>query len=74
MNNIYSSIDKIDLIIDKLVNHSGCLFEIIYDNKLPMPGMSFVEKDFRGMNRYKVVLNYNLIKNESDYNSTYFIT
>ena len=65
MNNIDSSIDKIDLIIDKLVNHSGCLFEIIYDNKLPMPGMSFVEKDFRGMNRYKVVLNYNLIKNES---------
>ena len=35
MNNIDSSIDKIDLIIDKLVNHSGCLFEIIYDNKLP---------------------------------------
>ena len=62
MNNIDSSIDKIDLIIDKLVNHSGCLFEIIYDNKLHMPGMSFVEKDFRGMNRYKVVLNYNLIK------------
>ena len=30
-----------------------------------LPGMSFVEKDFRGMNRYKVVLNYNLIKNES---------
>ena len=65
MNKIDSPIDKIDSIIDKLVNHSGCLFEIIYDSKLPMPGMSFVEKDFRGMNRYKVVLNYNLIKNES---------
>ena len=65
MNNIYTNIDKIETIIDKLVNHSGHLFEIIYDNKLPMPGMSFIEKDFRGMNRYKVIINYDLIKNES---------
>jgi AAA+ ATPase superfamily predicted ATPase len=64
-NNIYINIDKIETIIDKLVNHSGYLFEIIYDNKLPMPGMSFIEKDFRGMNRYKVVINYDLVKNES---------
>ena len=64
MNNIYTNIDKIETIIDKLVNHSGHLFEIIYDNKLPMPGMSFIEKDFRGMNRYKVIINYDLIKNE----------
>ena len=65
MNNIYINIDKIETIIDKLVNHSGHLFEIIYDNKLPMPGMSFIEKDFRGMDRYKVVINYDLVKNES---------
>ena len=64
-NNIYTNIDKIETIIDKLVNHSGHLFEIIYDNKLPMPGMSFIEKDFRGTNRYKVVINYNLVKNET---------
>jgi len=57
--------DKIETIIDKLVNYSGCLFEIIYDNKLPMPGMSFIEKDLRGINRYKVVINYDLVKNET---------
>ena len=56
--------EKINLIIDKLIEHSGHLFEIIYDNNLPMPGMSFIEKDFRNMNRNKIILNYNLIKNE----------
>ena len=29
-----------------------------------MPGMSFVSKDFRGINRYKIIINYNLIKDE----------
>ena len=65
MNNIYTNIDKIEKIIDKLVNYSGYLFEIIYDNKLPIPGMSFVEKDYKGINRYKVVINYNLVKDET---------
>tara|TARA_B100000575_G_scaffold126537_1_gene100912 strand:- start:1778 stop:2248 length:471 start_codon:yes stop_codon:yes gene_type:complete len=59
------AIDKIDLIISKLVKYSGYLFEIIYDNNLPIPAMSFIEKDLRNINRYKVVINYNLIKNES---------
>ena len=56
--------NKINLVIDKLFEHSGNLFEIIYDNNLQMPGMSFVSKDFRGINRYKIIINYNLIKDE----------
>lgn len=51
-------------IIDNLVNYSGSLFEIIYDNNLYIPGLSLIEKDFRGNNRYKIIINYNLIKNE----------
>ena len=56
--------DKINLVIDKLVYDSGYLFEIIYDNNLPMPGMSFLEKDIRNINRYKILINYDLIKDE----------
>ena len=57
--------NKINLVIDKLFEHSGNLFEIIYDDNLLMPGMSFVSKDFRGINRYKIIINYNLIKDET---------
>ena len=56
--------DKINLIIDNLVKYSGHLFEIIYDNNLPMPGMSILEQDFRGVNRFKIIL--------EDYDTTIF--
>ena len=56
-NNIYTNIDKIETIIDKLVKHSGHLFEIIYNNKLTKPVMSVKEKDLKGMNKYKEVIN-----------------
>ena len=56
--------DKINSVIDNLIEDSGCLFEIIYDNNLQMPGMSIIIQDKRGVDRYKVIINYNLIKNE----------
>jgi Zn-dependent peptidase ImmA (M78 family) len=57
--------DKINSVIDNLIEHSGCLFEIIYDNNLQMPGMSIIIKDKRDVDRYKVIINYNLIKDET---------
>jgi hypothetical protein len=59
------NMDKINPIIDNLIEHSGCLFEIIYDDNLQMPGMSIIIKDQRGIDRKKVIINYNLIKDES---------
>jgi hypothetical protein len=54
---------KIDNIIDNLVEYSGNLFEIIYDDKLEIPGLSILIKD-RFILRHKIILNYELIKNE----------
>ena len=54
---------KIDNIIDNLVKYSGKLFEIVYDDKLEIPGLSLLIED-RFILRHKIILNYELIKNE----------
>ena len=58
MNNINS-------IIDNLVKYSQCLFEIEYDNHLKIPGLSLLIKDNRNQYRNKIILNYDLIKNQT---------
>lgn len=55
---------KIDTIIDNLVTYSGNLFEIVYDNKLEIPGLSILVED-RFLLRQKIILNYELIKDET---------
>ena len=58
--------NKLNNIIDQLVRYSGCLFEIEFDNNIPMPGLSIIMKDFRNHNRNKIILNENIIKNVSE--------
>ena len=55
----------INSVIDNLVKHSGNLYEIIYDNNLHIPGLSFIEKDLHGTNRFKIVINLKMIENEN---------
>ncbi len=55
----------INSVIDNLVKHSGILYEIIYDNNLHIPGLSFIEKDLRGNDRFKIVINLKMIENEN---------
>lgn len=56
---------NIDSVIDNLVEYSNCLFEIEYDNNLEIPGLSILIIDNRSQLRNKIILNYNLIKNET---------
>ena len=57
--------NKINQIIDNLVDYSHTLFEIEYDNKLEIPALSILIKDNRYQLRHKIIINYNLIKEES---------
>ena len=57
--------DKINKIIDNLVDYSHNLFEIEYDNKLDIPALSILIRDNRYHLRQKIIINYDLIKNES---------
>jgi hypothetical protein len=57
--------ESIEQLIDNLVEYSNYLFEIEYDNNLEMPGLSILIIDNRHQLRNKIILNYNLIKNET---------